>query len=117
MLAAIRTSSAFYGNANKMNCIKEHAAGAEARRLEIERMIARYPELEGEELNRTLSYLKREASAMDQAMIASNPDIMRQYRQLSRDHYLDRLRPSQLALATIVALVIVVALILAVILL
>ncbi|WP_138921582.1 hypothetical protein [Novosphingobium pentaromativorans] len=83
----------------------------------IERMIARYPELEGEELNRTLSYLKREASAMDQAMIASNPDIMRQYRQLSRDHYLDRLRPSQLALATIVALVIVVALILAVILL
>lgn len=37
---------------------------------------------------------------MDQAMIASNPEITRQYRQLSRDHYLDRLHPTQVVVVS-----------------
>lgn len=73
-----------------------NAVDENSRRREIEGIIASYPSLNDEQLKEVLRYLKREASAMDQAMIASNPDITRQYRQLSRDHYLDRLRPIQL---------------------
>jgi hypothetical protein len=72
-----------------------NAVDGSNRRRAIEGIIASYPSLTDEQLEEVLRYLKREASAMDQAMIASNPDIKRQYGQLSRDHYLDRLRPTQ----------------------
>lgn len=71
-----------------------------SRRREIELVIASYPSLNDEQLKEVLRYLKREASAMDQAMIASNPEITRQYRQLSRDHYLDRLHPTQVVVVS-----------------
>ncbi len=57
-----------------------------------------------------MRYISKEASALDRASIASNPDVQEQYRQLCHDHHLDRLRPFEIALvvAAIMALVVIV---------
>lgn len=69
------------------------------RRTAIERIIASYPEIGDDHLHEVLRYFRREASALDRATIASNSNIDRQYRQLCRDHYIDRLKPVEIAIA------------------
>ena len=75
-----------------------------ARRTEMEQIIARYPDIDQEQLRSVLRYLRREASSFDQAMVASNAAIEPQYRQLCKDHGLDRLGPWEVGLAITVAL-------------
>jgi hypothetical protein len=65
------------------------------RRRAIERIIAQYPSISAEQLHRLFDYFRREATAGDLTRIATNPDIRAQYRQLCRDHRIDRLRPVQ----------------------
>ncbi|OCC25187.1 hypothetical protein MB02_00375 [Croceicoccus estronivorus] len=65
-----------------------------------EAIIIRYPKISDDELKAVLHYLKKEATAMDNALIASNPELTEPYRQLSHDHYLNRLRPMETAMVT-----------------
>jgi murein endopeptidase len=62
------------------------------RRRAIERIIAQYPRIGEEQLHRLFDYFRREARTGEVARIASNPAIRTQYRQLCRDHKIDRLR-------------------------
>ncbi|MFA7603542.1 MAG: hypothetical protein WCY29_11090 [Novosphingobium sp.] len=62
------------------------------RRRAIERVIAQYPDINEEQLHRLFDYFRLEASAAEVARIATNPRIRPQYRQLCRDHRIDRLR-------------------------
>lgn len=67
------------------------------RRVAIERAIAAYPDVDETEIRDVLHYFKREASALDRATIASNNDIAPQYRRLCDEHYIDRLKPAEIA--------------------
>ncbi|MET0587657.1 MAG: hypothetical protein ABWZ75_03965 [Novosphingobium sp.] len=69
------------------------------RRSAIERAIAHYPNIPDNELQDVLHYFRREASALERATIASNDAVYSQYRQLCTDHYLERLRPFEIAIA------------------
>jgi len=80
-----------------MNKHEPDPARAE-RRAAAERMIRRYPDLTEEELAQLLHYMRKEASAMDCAVIASNEDLRQGYEQLCNDHYLNRLKPLEVAL-------------------
>lgn len=82
--------------------ISDAVAGGEDQRLAAEHIIARYPEIDGEELRSVLRYLKKTASAIDRATIGANPALAGQYRQLRHDHYFDRLRPLEIALVALV---------------
>jgi len=62
-----------------------------AQRAAIERIIAHYPDIGEEELHSVLHYFRRDASAYDRAIIASNAKIYDQYQKLASDHNLDRL--------------------------
>lgn len=69
------------------------------RRAAIERAIAGYPDIPENELQDVLHYFRREASALERATIASNDAVFLQYRQLCSDHYLERLKPVEIAIA------------------
>jgi hypothetical protein len=56
------------------------------KRERAEALIARYPELGSEELERLLYWYRREASSMDVALLASNEAIHDRYRAFRRDH-------------------------------
>jgi hypothetical protein len=56
------------------------------RRARAETMLARYPALAGDELAELLRWYRREASAMDVALLASNDAIREAYRAFRRDH-------------------------------
>ena len=55
-------------------------------RAEIAAIIARYPDLTDTELQRVLRWFRKEASAMDVAMLSCEEDIALQYRQFRSDH-------------------------------
>lgn len=59
--------------------------GAE-RRAQIERALADYPNLSGERLAETIRWFRKEATALDVAMVASEPAIAEPYRQFRADH-------------------------------
>ncbi len=84
---------------------------AAAQRAAAERALARYPVLKQDEIAALVRYIRKEATALDRASIASNADLHEQYRQLCRDHHFDRLRPFEIALvaAGVTALVVIVA--------
>ncbi len=86
---------------------------AAAQRAAAERALARYPVLKQDEIAALVRYISKDATALDRAAIASNADVHDQYRQLCRDHHLDRLRPLEIALvvAGIMAVVVIVAVI------
>jgi hypothetical protein len=56
------------------------------KRKRAERLLARYPGLAPHELEELLRWYRREASAMDSALIASNPTVHDRYRAFRRDH-------------------------------
>jgi hypothetical protein len=68
------------------------------RRSAAERAIARYPDMQPDEIAALVRYIRKEASAFDRASIASNPALQEPYRQFCRDHHFDRLRPVEMAL-------------------
>ncbi|HEX7752091.1 MAG TPA: hypothetical protein VF440_06780 [Novosphingobium sp.] len=61
------------------------------RRVAIEHIIARYPAIDTADHDRLFDYFRNEARAKDRAAIRANPAIRPQYRQLCRDHSIDRL--------------------------
>lgn len=93
-----------------MHHANEQDGGAESR-VHAEKIIASYPNIAGDELKQVLRYLRKEATALDCAAIASNEAILKQYRQLCHDHYLDRPRPAVLALIGFGVIVLIAALI------
>ncbi len=56
------------------------------RRAQIEALVARYPELAPEELAELLRWYRREASAMDVALVASNDAVTERFGAFCRDH-------------------------------
>lgn len=91
--------------------ISERAAHREA----VERIIARYPDIDDDELYSLLNYFRREALARDRAIIASKAEIRRQYRHLSHDYSLGRLKMVEgaVAVAFVVLLTLVLGLVIA----
>lgn len=61
------------------------AVGAE-QRAEIETALARYPDLSPERLAVIITWFRKEASALDVALIASNEAIAESYRHFRNDH-------------------------------
>jgi hypothetical protein len=84
--------------------------GVAGQRAAAERAMARYPDLEPDEIAALVRYIRKEASALDRASIASNAALEERYRQFCRDHHFDRLRPFEVALivAGLAALVVIV---------
>lgn len=61
------------------------AAGAEAR-ARIEAVLADYPHVSPEALDELLTWFRKEASALDVALIASNQAIAEPYARFRADH-------------------------------
>lgn len=61
-------------------------ATAPERRARAEELIARYHELDSEEVAELVQWYRREASSMDVGLLASNEAISESYRAFRRDH-------------------------------
>lgn len=59
-------------------------------RAAVEATLARYPNLDSEELKDLRQWFKREATSLDVGLIASNPDLAQTYASF-RDAHLDPL--------------------------
>jgi hypothetical protein len=70
--------------------------GQDAQRVRIEHLLARYPELEKDEIDRLVRWFRKEASAYDVAILASNEDLRSAY-GLFRRHHIDRLTARDIA--------------------
>jgi len=62
------------------------SATALARRTHIESLLETYPAVDGDELALLLRWFRKQASALDVAMLACNERIAPGYRQFRRDH-------------------------------
>lgn len=83
----------------------EHADGDE-RRAEVRDALARYPNINDAELSDLLRWFRKEATALEAAMLASEPGLARSYQRLKAEH-LDRLSGAELFwTATFVILVV-----------
>ncbi|MEJ5978135.1 hypothetical protein WG901_15895 [Novosphingobium sp. PS1R-30] len=56
------------------------------RRIHMEAALADYPHLSEERLAALLGWFRKEATALDVAMVASNPDIVEPYRRFRAEH-------------------------------
>ncbi|WP_338447242.1 hypothetical protein V5F89_05520 [Pelagerythrobacter marensis] len=84
-----------------MQQTQDRAVSPEERRLAIEASVARYPALDEAELKDVLHWFRKEATAYEAAMFASNEALAEPYRRL-RDEHLDRLSPREKAAVWIV---------------
>jgi hypothetical protein len=69
------------------------------RRLDVEQALRNYPNLPPDRIADLTKWFKREATAMEVAAIAGNPNIQSNYCRF-RDQHLDRLTAWETALAT-----------------
>lgn len=65
------------------------SATALARRAHVEALLAAYPDVTPPEHELLVRWFRKDASSLDVAMVASNPDIARGYR-LFREQHVDR---------------------------
>jgi hypothetical protein len=77
------------------------------RRLQIEAMLADYPSVSPDKIIDVIYWFKREATAMEVASVASNPDLQKSYRSF-RDRHLGKLSMSELIVAIGVGMVLIV---------
>ncbi len=70
-------------------------------RAQVERVLARYPNI-GQAETQDLIRWFNESSALDVAMVASNEEIAEAYNQFRRQH-VDRFKPRDIALAVVFA--------------
>ena len=85
----------------------EQSDGARAvRRACIERTLADYPHLDQDAVADVLRWFRKEASALDVALLATNQDIADKYRRFRADH-VDRLGPGDIVRAITFVLVVV----------
>lgn len=75
-----------------MTSKSDNSSERQVRRRAIERIILQYPDISEAQLHRLFDYFRREATRGDVARIAANPRIRPQYRELCRDHSIDRLK-------------------------
>lgn len=68
----------------------QDSAGVSARRMQIEAALADYPHVSKDSLGGLLHWFRKEASALDVAMVASNEAIAEPYRRFRADH-IDRM--------------------------
>lgn len=76
------------------------------RRAHIESELARYPYVDAQALADLLHWFRREASALDVGLIASDPKLSTAYQKLKADH-LDRIRGADLLWAAVFIVVVV----------
>ena len=77
---------------------QENAMQGVQRRAFIEGLLTRYPVVDSNELNDLKSWFRKEATARDVGMIASDPSLAVPYRQFADDH-IDPLKPIDLLYA------------------
>ena len=77
-----------------MQPTQDQASSPDERRIAIEALIARYPDLSKGDLAQVLRWFRKEATAYEVAMLASNEGLAAPYRKLRNEH-LDRLTPSE----------------------
>ena len=74
----------------KMENKQFNDVNADQRRLQIEAALAEYPHLPSDALGDLINWFKREATAFEVGILASNSVIYDNYRRFRRDH-IDRL--------------------------
>lgn len=79
------------------------------RRLEIEKILSQYPNLPSNKINEIVHWFKREATAMEVAVVASNLDVQDSYEQFRQAH-IDKLTPVELAVTVFICMAVIVAL-------
>lgn len=62
------------------------AKAVDARRAHVEALLSAYPDVTPEERRLMVNWFRSEASALDVALVASNPAAERGYRQFRSEH-------------------------------
>lgn len=86
-------------------------SAADARRAHVEALLSAYPDVTSEERSLVVNWFRNEATALDVALVASNPEAERGYRQFRAEH-VDKFTPRDMVRALGFALVIAVAVLL-----
>lgn len=84
---------------------------ADARRAHVEALLSAYPDVTSEERSLVVNWFRNDATALDVALIASNPAAERGYRQFRAEH-IDKFTPRDMVRALGWALVVAVAVLL-----
>ena len=71
------------------------SARRETRRDQMASLLARYPGVDSDDLADLLHWFKKEASALDVGLIASDPTLKAPYEAIKKDH-IDRLNGADL---------------------
>ena len=76
--------------------------GAECafQRARVEALLAKYPDTEPDELADLLYWFRKQASALEVGLLASDPQLAKPYQRFKADH-LDRLRGADLMWAAL----------------
>jgi hypothetical protein len=82
-----------------MTTIEAGASSADER-VRIAALLARYPDLPAKDLDRIHHWFRKDATALDLGLLASDPSVHESYRAYRADHY-DRIKPADLARAAI----------------
>ena len=64
----------------------DNGIGSAEQRARIEKMLAQYPDISPNHLAALITWFRKEASALDVALIASNEAIAQSYRRFRNDH-------------------------------
>lgn len=78
----------------------------EARRAHIEALLGDYPQISEQEVSLLKTWFQRQASALDVAQVASNPEIAEQYRAFRTEH-VDKIGARDMGKAAIAVIAIV----------
>ncbi|HQS97227.1 MAG: hypothetical protein B7X90_17050 [Novosphingobium sp. 17-62-19] len=89
------------------------ASAVDARRAHVEALLAAYPDVTPDEHALLITWFKREASALDVALVASNPAAERGYRKFRAEH-VDRFTVKDMVRALVFAAVVAALVLLAV---
>lgn len=73
--------------------VKDSGAARAEERERIAALLSRYPALAPDELEQVKRWFRNGASALDLGLLASDPEIARQYRAYRAEHY-DRITAS-----------------------
>lgn len=80
----------------KMENKQYNDVNPDQRRLQIEAALAEYPQLPSDSVDDIIAWFKREATAFEVGILASNSAIYDNYRRFRRDH-IDRLTIPEIA--------------------
>lgn len=81
------------------------ASAADARRAHVEALLAAYPDVTPEERQLMVNWFRSEASALDVALVASNPAAERGYRHF-RSENVDKFTVKDMGYALLFAVII-----------